>query len=81
MDSQAYQQLLTVEEVAEQLRVSTAFIYRLLRQGKLRGVKLGSLWRVERATVDKLLKREGPTGETIGPTEHGTRSATNEPHE
>ena len=56
--------LLTVAEVAKRLAVSRAHVYRLLRTGSLRGVHLGSDWRVDasdlRAWIDE--RRLAPRG-------------------
>lgn len=37
---------LTIKEVAEHLGTSAAFVQSQLRQGKLRGYKMGKLWRI-----------------------------------
>jgi excisionase family DNA binding protein len=49
--------LLTVEEVAQYLRVTEKTIYRLLRQGKIPSTKVGRQWRFNKAVVDKWLER------------------------
>ena len=49
--------LRTVEEVAEYLRVSNTTVYTLVREGKLRGVKVGRAWRFLASDVDAYLKR------------------------
>lgn len=54
--------LLTVQEVAEMLRVSTATVFRLLNEKKIQAAKVGGQWRVTPAQVDDFLKRH-----TIGP--------------
>lgn len=51
-------QLLTVAEVAEYLRVSETTVYRLLQQGLLPGVKVGSNWRVGQHALDTFLAGE-----------------------
>ncbi len=38
--------LLTVEQTAEKLQVSKITVYRLLELGKLKGVKIGRVWRI-----------------------------------
>lgn len=48
--------LLTVNEVAEWLRVDPDTIRRWLRSGALTGVKVGGLWRVEHDEVLTLLE-------------------------
>ena len=44
--------LLTLAEAAEALRVSQATVRRLIERGELRAVRVGRLWRVPRAAVE-----------------------------
>lgn len=48
-------QLLTAAEVAEQLRVSTMTIYRLIRGGELPAVRVGRNYRVPVADLERYL--------------------------
>jgi excisionase family DNA binding protein len=50
-------QLMTLQEVADYLRVTKKTIYRLLRQGKIPAVKVGQLWRFDTASIDSWLKQ------------------------
>jgi excisionase family DNA binding protein len=52
------QDLLTVKEVAEYLRVNQYTVYRLVSQKKLPAFKVGSQWRFERSVLDNWLKRQ-----------------------
>jgi excisionase family DNA binding protein len=56
--------LLTVEEVAEFLRIAPNTVYRWCRDGKLAGIKIGKEWRIARAELDSFLTRQA------GPPEH-----------
>lgn len=47
--------LLTAAEVAEQLRVSTMTIYRLIRRGELPAVRVGRNYRVRASDLDSYL--------------------------
>ena len=50
--------LLRVDEVAERLRVSEETVRRMLRAGRLRGVRLGSTkmgWRIPASELARLL--------------------------
>lgn len=51
------EQLMTLEQVAELLQVSTKTILRLIDQGELTGVKVGRAWRFRtddvKAYIDK----------------------------
>jgi excisionase family DNA binding protein len=49
-------QLMTVEEVANYLRVTKKTIYRLLRQGRIPATKIGRQWRFNKTLVDKWLR-------------------------
>jgi len=49
-------QLLTPEMAAEQLAVSVKTVKNLLRSGKLRGVKVGNLWRLKEEALEEYLK-------------------------
>lgn len=58
------EQLLTVEEVADQLRYKPATIQGWLRRGQLRGTKVGKEWRVAASDLRAWLdRRESKTGE------------------
>ena len=48
-------QLLTAAEVADQLRVSTMTIYRLIRRGELPAVRVGRNYRVRGRDLDAFL--------------------------
>lgn len=45
--------ILTVREVAEYLKVADSTIYRLARQGKLPGRKIGGTWRFSLRIIDE----------------------------
>ncbi|MCZ7568742.1 MAG: ATP-binding protein [Ardenticatenaceae bacterium] len=69
-------EVLTAEEVSAVLRVSRDAVRRLLRQGRLRGVKIGTSWRIRRVDLAAFLKseREAPgqeraTREALRPSE------------
>ncbi len=51
-------ELLTVAEVAELLRVSTMTVYRLIRTGELPAVRVGRNYRVRRADLDMYLQEK-----------------------
>ncbi|CAN5176756.1 hypothetical protein BH24ACT1_BH24ACT1_02670 [soil metagenome] len=50
-------QYLTVAEVAETLRVSTMTVYRLIKSGDLRAVRVGKSYRLSIDEVDRYLAR------------------------
>ena len=49
--------LLTVDEVARELRVSTGSIRAWLRQGHMRGFKIGKFWRVREQDLRDYVER------------------------
>lgn len=49
------EQLLTVNEVAELLRVSSMTVYRLVRRGELPAVRVGRNYRVRSSALDAYL--------------------------
>jgi excisionase family DNA binding protein len=52
------QRLLTAGEVAEQLRVSTMTVYRLIRRGELPAVRVGRNYRVRVEDLDQYLSEQ-----------------------
>ena len=48
---------LTVQEVAELMRVSTMTVYRLIKAGDLRAARVGRSYRVRSTEVDAYLDR------------------------
>jgi len=50
-------ELMTVEEVADYLRVAKKTIYRLLRRGSFPATKVGRSWRFDKASIDDWLRR------------------------
>ena len=53
--SQSRPRFLTVLEVADQLRVSTMTVYRLIKAGDLRAVRVGKSFRITEDDVDRYL--------------------------
>ena len=51
--------LLTVKEVAALLRVSTQTLYKMLEQGQIPAVKVGSQWRFDGDKIQTWIERQG----------------------
>jgi excisionase family DNA binding protein len=51
--------VLTVNELADYLRVHRSTIYRLLKKGQLPGFKIGSDWRFNVEVIDDWRLRQG----------------------
>lgn len=49
--------LLTVEEVAAKLRMSEYVIRMYLREGKLRGAKIGRVWRIDEKDLNEFIEK------------------------
>ncbi len=47
---------MTMEEIAEYLKVSKETIYKMAQKGQLPGSKIGNQWRFNRQVVDEFLK-------------------------
>jgi excisionase family DNA binding protein len=45
--------ILTISELSRHLRVHPTTIYRLLRQGRIPGFRVGSAWRFNRTAIEK----------------------------
>ena len=52
--------MLTIEEVAERLRVSPAQVRAMIRRGELPAVKIGSRWRMTSAALEAHLEKNPP---------------------
>lgn len=58
--------LLTIDEAATALRVSDATVFRLMRRGDLRVVRLGRRTLIERVELDRLIEeRRSPTRDNL----------------
>jgi len=59
MGKQAKQQLMGASELAKRAGVSTSYICRLCRQGKIEAVKVGNSWIIERDEAQRWLAERG----------------------
>ena len=46
------EEILTISELSAHLRVHPTTIYRLLREGRIPGFRVGSAWRFSRAAIE-----------------------------
>ena len=51
--------LLTVKEVAELLRVSPQTLYKMLEQGRIPALRIGNQWRFDRGRVTEWIENGG----------------------
>jgi excisionase family DNA binding protein len=50
---------MTIDEVADHLRISPSTIYRLLKRKALPAFRIGSDWRFDRAKIDAWVAKQG----------------------
>ena len=55
------EQYLTSEQVAKQLQVHPFTVLKYLKSGKLKGVKIGRMYRIKESDVEKFLERISTT--------------------
>ena len=46
----------TVEEIAGTLRVHPITIFRALKKGKIKGIKIGNVWRISEEELERIMK-------------------------
>lgn len=51
------ERLMTLEEVADYLRLSIHTIYKMLQKGKIPAYKVGKQWRFKKEDIDRWVKR------------------------
>ncbi len=49
--------VLTIEELAEYLKVSKSTLYKLVQEGRIPGQKVGKHWRFRKDAIDRWLER------------------------
>lgn len=50
--------IMTVKELAEYLKIAEKTAYRFVSEGKVPGFKVGSAWRFKKAEIDAWIKRQ-----------------------
>ena len=56
MNKMMERNILTIKEVAKHLKLSERSIYKLAREGKIRGTKIRNKWRFDKRDVDRIFK-------------------------
>ena len=56
-NSPSNETMLTVSEVATRLRVSDESVYRLVRSGALKALRISGLWRIPSESLDNFIHR------------------------
>lgn len=52
---ETYDDILTIEEVAEALKIGTSQAYKIVRSGALKGYKEGKDWKVPKIAIEKYI--------------------------
>lgn len=50
--------MLTIDDVAKELKVTPMMIYKAVNLGKIKGVKIGAIWRISEEELERI-KKEG----------------------
>lgn len=58
--------VLTVDELAEYLKIPKSTLYKLAQEGKIPGQKVGRHWRFRKETVDRWLDQTKDRGRGVG---------------
>lgn len=53
-----YDDILTVEEVADALKIGTSQVYRILRSGELKGYKEGKDWKTPKIALESYIRKK-----------------------
>lgn len=59
METIATMKIYTVEEVATILKIAKSTIYELLKEGEIRGVKIGRVYRISEKALCEFLEGKG----------------------
>jgi excisionase family DNA binding protein len=58
MAKQTHDAVMTINDLAKYLKLSTSTLYKLCAEGKVPGQKVGRHWRFHREIIDRWLKDE-----------------------
>lgn len=61
-------EIMTVAEVADYLRINQRTVYSLAKKGELPGIKLGAQWRFKKEAIDKIFAQRSSA---VSETDHG----------
>ena len=59
-------QILTIEELAQYLRIPKSTLYKLVREGSVPCQKVGKHWRFHKEAIDEWLKQHPEHGDAKG---------------
>ena len=58
------EEVLTLAELSEYLKIPRSTLYRLVRQGQIPGRKVGRVWRFHRGAIDRWLQNQCQESQT-----------------
>jgi excisionase family DNA binding protein len=58
-------ELLTVKQIQTLLKIDRVTVYRMLNDGRLKGVKVGNQWRFPQSEIDRILGEERPASDEV----------------
>jgi excisionase family DNA binding protein len=61
------QDILTVKEISDLLRLHPATVYKLVRQGKIPSFRIGSDWRFRRDLIERWMAENSMGAQQAGP--------------
>lgn len=61
--------VLTIDELAEYLKIAKSTLYKLAQQGRIPAQKVGRHWRFRKAAIDRWLERSGGPDAVTGDRE------------
>ena len=70
-------EILTVEQVAELLHLHTMTVYRLVKEGKLPGFKVGGRWRFEKTALETWMVDRAQVARLEGENKRSPRRKAN----
>ena len=55
---ETYDDILTVDDVADALKIGTSQVYRILRNGELKGYKEGKDWKIPKISLESYIRKK-----------------------
>ena len=59
---EVYEDIITIEECCEILRIGKNNCYNLLNSGQIRAFKIGRVWKIPRAAITEYISRKSTLG-------------------
>lgn len=54
----SFDSLLTLKEAMEYLKLSRSTFYKLMEKGKIKGIKIGKVWRFRKEDIESFITRK-----------------------